>query len=94
MKYGIVSIIVASFLFHSTLNAQDVIVFKNGDEVQAKVKEVTPSEIKYIRFDNQNGPAYTINRQDIFMIKYENGTKDVMTDLSKPVNDKKTRGWN
>ncbi len=68
------------------ISAQDVIVFKNGDEVQAKVKEVTPSEIKYIRFDNQNGPVYTIGRQDVFMIKYENGTKDVMADMSQPVN--------
>lgn len=65
------------------LLAQDVIVFKNGDEVQAKVKEIAPAHIKYVRFDNPNGPEYTISRSDVFMIKYENGTKDVMADLSE-----------
>lgn len=65
-------------------SAQDVIIFKNGNEVQAKVTEVGTSEIKYQRFDNLSGPVYTIYRKDIFMIKYENGTKDVISDLSTP----------
>ncbi len=70
------------FLCAIVASAQDVIIFRNGNEVQAKVSEVGTSEIKYQRFDNLSGPVYTINKKDVFMIKYENGTKDIITDLS------------
>lgn len=75
---------VALLISSMAASAQDVIVFRNGEEVQVKVSEVTPGEIKYHRFDNLSGPLYTIGRDDVFMIKYENGTKDVLYDLSKP----------
>ncbi|HXH20236.1 MAG TPA: hypothetical protein VNJ07_14260 [Chitinophagales bacterium] len=68
-------------------NAQDVIIFRNGDEVQAKVREIDTEHIKYVRYDNLNGPLYTIPRADVFMIKYENGTKDIITNLSKTTKD-------
>ncbi|MDZ4844082.1 MAG: hypothetical protein SH857_00885 [Chitinophagales bacterium] len=75
-------------------SAQDVIIFRNGNEMQAKVSEVGTSEIKYQRFDNLSGPVYTINKKDVFMIKYENGTKDIITDLSSTntSGDKKVMG--
>ena len=60
-----------------SVNAQDVITKKNGDEIQAKITEVGQNEIKYKRFDNPDGPVYTIGKSDVFMVKYENGTKDV-----------------
>ena len=60
--------------------AQDIILLRNGSELQAKVVELTPSEIKYRRFDNPNGPLITIMRNDVFMITYENGAKEVMPD--------------
>lgn len=58
--------------------AQDVIVLKNGNEIKAKVIEITPTEIKYKKFDNLQGPTVVIVKSDVFMIKYENGTKDVI----------------
>ena len=60
-----------------SVNAQDIITKKNGDEIQAKITEVGQNEIKYKRFDNLDGPVYTIGKGDVFMVKYENGTKDV-----------------
>jgi TM2 domain-containing membrane protein YozV len=72
----------AIFFSSNILFAQDAIIFLNGNEVQAKVTEVTVNEVKYHRFDNPNGPLYTVSKKDIFMIKYENGTKDVINDLS------------
>lgn len=71
-----------TFLCAIVASAQDVIIFRNGNEVQAKVSEVGTSEIKYQRFDNPSGPVYTIHKKDVFMIKYENGTKDIISDLS------------
>src|SRR5438477_11089331 len=66
----------ASFVF-----AQDVIVLKTGDEVSAKLLEINPNDIKYKKFDNQDGPTITINKSDVFMIKYKNGTKDVISPM-------------
>lgn len=65
------------------LPAQDLIVFLNGEDIEAKVTEVTPAEIKYVRSDNPTGPLYTVSRNEVFMIKYQNGTKDIITDISK-----------
>ena len=59
--------------------AQDVIVMKTGDEVKSKVLEVGINEIKYKKTDNPDGPTYTIAKSDVFMIKYENGSKEVFS---------------
>lgn len=59
------------------LLAQDVIILKNGGELKAKVLEVLPDVIKYKKWDNQDGPSYSESKTNIFMIKYQNGTKDV-----------------
>jgi len=59
------------------MHAQDIITKTNGDEIKAKVTEVDLNEIKYKRFENLSGPTYTMPKSDIFMIKYENGEKDV-----------------
>jgi hypothetical protein len=56
--------------------AQDKLTLNNGDEVNAKVIEITDSEIKYKKSDNLTGPTRVINKSDVFSIKYENGTKD------------------
>lgn len=57
--------------------AQDTITFRNGDELRVKVTEVSDFQIKYKLWNNQNGPVYTKNVSDIFMVKYEGGHKDV-----------------
>lgn len=54
-------------------NAQDVIVMRSGVVVNAKVQEVTSSEIKYKKSSNLNGPLYTVNKSEVFAINYENG---------------------
>ncbi|MEP1034111.1 hypothetical protein [Ekhidna sp.] len=65
-----------TLLVHFTI-AQDIIVMKNGDEINAVVLEVGSESIKYKKHDNQNGPTYTIDKAEVFMIRYENGSKDV-----------------
>jgi hypothetical protein len=60
-------------------SAQDVIMLKNGDEVDAKITEVGIQEIKYKRMDNLEGPVYVMPKADIFKIKYKNGTSELMT---------------
>jgi len=59
------------------LYAQDVILKKDGSEIIAKVIEITEQQIKYNDFDFQTGPIRNINISEVFMIKYENGQKEV-----------------
>jgi len=58
--------------------AQDIITLRNGDEIRAKVTGVSPSELRYKRFDNLDGPTIVIPRADVFFINYENGTREVI----------------
>ena len=45
--------------------------------------EISPSEIRYKRFDNLEGPTRVILRADVFAINYENGTRDVFNPLTE-----------
>jgi hypothetical protein len=67
-------------LFSQKSKGQDLITFFNGDEIKSKVIELTPSEVKYKKFDNLEGPIYTSLKSEILMIKYQNGNKDVFKD--------------
>jgi len=66
-------------------NGQDIIIQKNGEEIKAKVDQVLDTEIKYRMFDNLNGPVYSIKKAEVFMIRYENGIKDLL--MTKPGTD-------
>ena len=57
--------------------AQDVITLKNGEDIHALVQEIGEVDVKYKKFDNPNGPNYTLKKSEIFMIRYQNGTRDV-----------------
>lgn len=64
------------------ISAQDIIVKRNGDELQCRILEVSKNEVKYKRWTNQDGPAFSEKKSNIFMIKYENGEKDVIAHSS------------
>lgn len=68
--------------------SQDIVTMKTGEDILAKLIEVTTTEIKYKKFDNQNGPIFTILRSDVLMIRYENGSKDIFTESQKPTSAK------
>lgn len=79
MKRNIIFLLLFELSIPMVLYSQDVILLINGDEIKSKVLEVGLEEVKYKKWDNQSGPAYTMKKTDIFMIKYENGSKDVFT---------------
>jgi len=56
--------------------AQDKIYKKNGDVIDAKIKSVGVKTITYLRFDNQSGPEYTIIKNEVAKIVYQNGSED------------------
>src|SRR5271166_2317949 len=65
--------------------AQDKIYKKDGNEIDAKVKSVGEKTVTYKRFDNQDGPEYSILKKDITKIVYQNGSTDVFEGFDKDV---------
>ena len=67
-------------------SAQDVIVKKDGSTILSKVLEVGQNEIKYKKYDNLEGPTYTINKSELQAINYQNGAKDTFSDSVREEN--------
>lgn len=76
MSRLLITILFTVFLLAPVM-AQDEITLRSGDVVKAKVTEVGTDAIVYKKYDNLSGPSYTIKKSEVFMVKYENGTKDV-----------------
>ncbi len=66
------------FLISIASKSQDIIIKKNGDEIKAKVAEIGVNEIKYKRFDFQDGPVYTISKSEVVLVRYENGLNEII----------------
>jgi len=80
-------ILLGLFFLSVNLFAQDFIILKNGDEIEAKVLEINKTQIDYKKFSNPTGPTYHLNKSEIFMIKYASGDKDIFNasqSTSKP----------
>ena len=69
--------IVIMFVYCNLSYSQDMITMKTGEDINAKVLEVTTSEIKYKKTDMLDGPIYSVLKTDVLIIRYNNGTKDV-----------------
>ena len=62
--------------------AQDIIYKKDGTEIKAKVLEVGIDTIKYKIIETLENPPISISKTEVFMIKYENGTKDIINTIT------------
>lgn len=87
----IITCFIATFFVANSMFSQDVLTKKTGDDIKAKVLEVTTTEVKYKKFDNLNGPVFSILKSELLLIRYENGSKDVFND-SKKVEEKIVSG--
>jgi hypothetical protein len=67
---------------------QDLIILNNGNEIKSIVQEIGVEYVKYKKFENQTGPLYNVPIADIFMIKYQNGSKDVFNEVPTPPESK------
>jgi len=56
-----------------SVTAQDLIILKDGNIIEAKVAELSPTEIKYKRFDHLDGPTVVLPASNVLSIRYENG---------------------
>ncbi len=54
--------------------ADDIIITKDAQRINGKIEEVGVDVLKYRRSDNPTGPIYTIHKNDISSVIYENGS--------------------
>lgn len=90
MNKIIVTLIAIVSVLHGAFS-QDVITKKTGDDIQAKIIEVSQTEVKYKKFDNADGPTFTIAKSDILMVRYENGTNDVFNQADSQIDVQELR---
>jgi hypothetical protein len=57
--------------------SQDELTFLTGEILKVKIMEIGSEDITYKKTENLSGPSYSVRKDKVFMIKYENGTKDV-----------------
>ena len=81
-------ILIAIIGFGISVKAQDIITLKNGTDIQALVQEVGEVDVKYKKFENPNGPNYTLKKTEILIIRYANGSKDIFSEEEKPIEKK------
>ena len=84
--------LLACMILCSTTNlfSQDLILLSNGNEIEAKIIKIGDSEIEYKKWSYLDGPAYTEKKANIFMIKYQNGEKDVFNNIETPISSSAT----
>ncbi|HOZ96237.1 MAG TPA: hypothetical protein PK779_04530 [Niabella sp.] len=70
------------------VQAQDIIYLKRNEQIKAKITEVMPDFVKYKKFDNIDGPNYSIATKRIDSIVYENGSRDIFGFKGKKISPK------
>lgn len=63
----------AAILMTANVMAQDIIVTRDARKIDAKVLEISKTEIKYKTTDNLDGPTYILSTEDLVTIIYANG---------------------
>jgi len=81
----LITAIACLFAFSFTSYAQDILITNKGEEILVKAIEVSHDDIKYKKYSNLEGPIYTVLKSELFMIKYQNGEKDVFEDIENQI---------
>jgi len=84
MKSFCIFTVVFLFLGICSVAAQDIIILKDGNTIAAKVSEISPTEIRYKRFDNLDGPTIVIPADRVLSIRYQNGTQEIINATPVP----------
>ena len=70
-------LILVGLLIASASFAQDLITKLDGTDIKAKILEVNQTEIKYKKADYLDGPTFTMNKSEILLVRYANGTNEI-----------------
>ena len=73
MKIKALSIIILVLLCVSGASGQDIIKKHNGETIEVFIVDISPGVIKYRKFDKPHGSVYSIARDQVEKITYQNG---------------------
>ena len=62
--------------FQTELFAQDTLFFKSNQTQLVLVKELSPEEVSYQKFDYLDGPVFKISKSELLKIHYKSGMKE------------------
>lgn len=60
--------------------SQDTLYFKNQQRLAVVLLEINPDNVKYKRFDNKEGATYTVLKNELNLVKFKNGSKEVFSE--------------
>ena len=81
-----IMLLVVALVATTMLVAQDVIVTTNSQKIEAKIIEVSSTQVKYVDFNNQEGPTFVLSTDEIASIIFANGQVKVYEhDVKKSV---------
>ena len=84
MRQNLLFLLCFSFLtLHSV--AQDIIETKMGAKIEAKVIDMSGEEIKYKKYSDIMGAMQSVNKQDVSVITFANGTVKRFVPLPKAI---------
>lgn len=78
---ALLSSLTKSYSNNSSSAEMDIIFTIEGEELEGRIIEITETSIKYKSASQLDGPIRNIPVEEVFMIKYGDGTKEV---ISKP----------
>lgn len=61
----------------TSASAQDIILKRDASEIEAKILEISDTELRYKSWTNIEGPTRVLKLSDVFRIKYSNGEVEV-----------------
>lgn len=76
MKFTILTAFTFLIAVLTSLSAQDVITKKDGSKIDAKILEISSTQIKYHLLEQPQGPLRSLETYEVKEILYENGTKE------------------
>lgn len=82
MKKFLIFFIIFGFTTITSV-AQDIITKKDGTDIEAKILEVSSNNVRYQKYSNLDGPTYNLATDEILMIRYSNGEKEIFQSSNK-----------
>lgn len=79
----IISLLVLAICAIQALMAQDIIVTRQSERIDAKVTEVTENEVRYKKTSNPDGPVFVLSKSNIVSIIYANGEVQLFNDTNE-----------
>ncbi len=73
-----------ALLVAASAEAKEILTMLNGDEIEVEIISIGSSEIQYKKASNPDGPTFTTSRDNVFFIIFPDGTKEIITDITKP----------